>query len=342
MKRTFTFTLLAALVALAAAAPALSAQVTLPVGDYDGSWKGALSNCSDDDKEGGASFKGTLTVLTQVGADFTATGIFIKSVSGVDLTFDLDLMGTIDEAGNLMGTFTHELDLFFEFGTGGGTFTGTYQPGKKLGIELDGEDDDGVITCDLTGPLKLKSPPGPFACDGGQLKAASKLSKSGFGCHSKFEKDPDKDPGGVNREACLTKSRDKFASSYEKAADKAVAKGGTCTNGDTGTEAGDAVVAGIQTVVDVIAGQTDDGSLRSTYLKEAGTMASKALGSETKDLTKPDPATLADARAGARQKFEDKVQKAVDKAASQRVDVGDIDIDAAADAVDAFIDALAP
>lgn len=340
MKHTFTLLLVLVALAAVAAAPALSAQVTLPVGDYDGSWKAKLSNCSDDDKEGGASFKGTLMVLTQVGADFTATGVFIKSVSGVDLTLDVDLMGTIDDSGNLMGTFTHELDLFFELGTGGGTFTGVYQPGKKLDIELDGEDDDGFIICDLTGPLKLKSPPGPFACDGGQLKAASKLCKSGFGCHSKFEKDPDKDPGGVNRDACLTKARDKFASSYQKAADKAVAKGGTCTSDDTGTEAGDAVVAGIQTVVDAVNGQTDDGPLRSTFLKEAGTMASKSLGAEAKNVSKPDLDKLGDARTKARDKFIDKTQKATDKAGANGVDVMDVDVSALADAVDAFVDSL--
>ena len=319
-----------------------AAQVTLPLGDYDGSWKGRRSDCTDADKEGSAKLAGTLTVLTQVGADFTAEGVFTFPFEGETATFEIALTGTIDDAGNLAGTFTHVLDLVLELGTGSGTFTGTYQPGKQLEIEIDGVDDDGFITCDLTGPIKTKSPAGPFACDGGQLKTAGKLAKSGFGCHSKYERDPSKDPGGVNRDACLAKARDKFASSYQKAADKAAAKGGTCTNGDPGTMAGDAVVAGIQTVVDLVAGQTADGPLRSALLKEAGTMASKALGAEAKNTTKPDPDKLADGRTAARDKFEGKAQSATDKAAGQGVDVAGVDVEALADAVDAFVDALLP
>lgn len=114
-----------------------------------------LTNCSDSNNNGTFVFDtAELVVAGTGGSDFTATMTLIKDDSGTELKSVLTIQGTIDDAGNISGSF----QAAFSIGgvadtTGNGTFTGNFT-GDAVTFNYSDQDQTGD-TCESTGDITL-------------------------------------------------------------------------------------------------------------------------------------------------------------------------------------------
>jgi T5SS/PEP-CTERM-associated repeat protein len=175
----------------------------------------------------------------------------------------------------------------------------------------------------------LSDAQGLGSCQGGQLKALGTLCKQVFACESKRAKKPAKDPDGSGLAGCVGKADDKFASAWDKNFQKASKKGDVCGI-DSAQPAADVaavlvggpaaeLTAAILTGWDETAEDKDDDKLRSSLLKEAGAHCSKLLTTDGKQMQKRNDAKRNSAREKARDRFEGKADKAIQKAGSRGV-----------------------
>jgi hypothetical protein len=176
-----------------------------------------------------------------------------------------------------------------------------------------------------------------------QLGAAGALCKSTLTCLAAHEKAPAKDPGGVKLDTCRTKADAKFVAAWDKAAAAAASKGLTCRTIDSGATA----VAHVDHAVDEVLALADtinppEPALVSSWLVAAGSACSAAAKAESKNVTKPDPAKLAQLRASADAKLAAAAQKAIDKAKKKGVVFDpEPDISAFVASIDALVDEIA-
>jgi serine protease len=180
-------------------------------------------------------------------------------------------------------------------------------------------------------------------CYADQAKRVAKLCKTVLSCQSKYWKAPVKDPGGVKAALCEAKGVAKFGVSWDKSIQKAIKSGSACMFDDpfatvaaTVTTPADAIEAGVVARADP--NDPLDLKLRSTLLKQAGAMCSKALGAESKDGRKRDDVKLATARQKAHDKLETGATKAIDKALLKGVVYAGTAPAVIADDVDALVD----
>jgi hypothetical protein len=128
------FFFLAVSIATANAAPDIR-------GEYSGSYKTVVSNCTDSESNGTYNAILVMNISTQTGNSFSgsATGTF--DLDGLTAVEYIQINGTISETGQVSGTTSHTF-----FATGGeGTFTGQLS-GYTLSIENPGLDTYGE-TC---------------------------------------------------------------------------------------------------------------------------------------------------------------------------------------------------
>ena len=311
------------------------AGVEIPAGNHVGRMKVKVTNCTEG---GNTSFagRGNVTVQPQTGMSFDASSSFTVNKFGLTCILTITFSGTVDDDGNLTGSFTHSFSCDNGFSSGGGgAFSGAYQPGS-LELVIVGTDDDGNETCDFVGGFKGSGSPGPFACDAARVKLVGKLCGGLLSCHAKEIKKPG------SYLLCSAKPIAKFVIGYDKATAKIMAKGGTCTYQGVAP-----VLAGtVETCVDNVAaginnnGAADNAKLRGVLIKLAAKMCSSILGAETKNITRFDSAGRDATRVKARTGFLDKANGAIMKAAAKGVTYAGSTATEIADAVDACADTL--
>lgn len=206
----------------------------------------------------------------------------------------------------------------------------------------------------LYGPGDPPPPPPPprdpldpvDACQRDQLRAAAKLCGRHFACEAKRARRPDRDPLGLERDACLAGARERFEARYDAAVARTAAAGESCRSllgaADAWAQVADPATAletGLLAGADPAGGP--DARLRRRLLGAAGASCGDALGAEARFVRDESPQRLATRRDGARERFLERAGRAIARALARGVTYGGTPPDEAATALDALVDASA-
>ena len=157
-------------------------------------------------------------------------------------------------------------------------------------------------------------------CQSAQLRAASQLCKAELGCQAKHAKDPARDAGGSQREACVAAAEDAFTAAW----DAAVAAGAGACNAtgpavDVAPLVGSATAGAIGLIGAGDTANADDRALRTKLLKKASAMCGSAVGAWKKNAAVPNETKLANTLTRARAAFASAATKAVANARAKGV-----------------------
>ena len=121
-------------------------------GTYVGSGTLTQTNCQNPADNGTFGFSSSATISTQTGSNFSGSATLTTVISGINVTDNISLTGTVTTTGQSSGTFTFTLLANGAFGSSGnGTFTGQVT-GNTLTVNFSGQDTVGD-TCTFTGSL---------------------------------------------------------------------------------------------------------------------------------------------------------------------------------------------
>jgi hypothetical protein len=233
---------------------------------------------------------------------------------GHDDFMDMFRSGT-DTNGVLTGNDPNGSQLIFNFfapGGGGSTSNSLgsqtpsdYPDSTGTVFGMGGEVDFGIPGVAPTGDITQK-------CRAAQIASAATLCKATFACLATNAKAPLKDPGNLKLDTCRAKADQKFVTAYDKAETAAASKGLACGTTEPGQILVEHLDDGVDDVV-AFAGTIDPPlpALLASWYTAAGGMCSTAAKAVSKNVTRPDPARLTQARANARKKLGDAATKAI-------------------------------
>jgi Matrixin len=182
------------------------------------------------------------------------------------------------------------------------------------------------------------------ACQVGQLKAASKLCKAQLGCEAKLARDPAKDPGGAQRDACQAKAAARFEAAWDGAVAEAAPAGG-CANTDAAATVAPMVTdAAAGAVLQVGTGDVNDPNdrtLRTRLLKKSASLCGADLAAWKKNAVSANAAKVTRSLQKARARFEDAGGSAIAKATGRGVTYQGANLGTIADALESMAGNLA-
>jgi len=179
-------------------------------------------------------------------------------------------------------------------------------------------------------------------CRASQLAAAGALCKATFGCLARNAKNPLADPNDLKLDACRASADTSFGIAFDKAAAAAAKKHLSCGTSETAATFLSHFDAGVDDVLAVAATISPPApALLASWYTAAGAMCSVAAKAEAKNISKPSPTSLDQARATARAKLTAAANKAIAKAESKGVTFDPApDVAAFVAKIDALIDDL--
>jgi hypothetical protein len=177
-------------------------------------------------------------------------------------------------------------------------------------------------------------------CRKAQLTSGAKLCQSELKCLATYAKNSAKPDALLKSVACVTKAKNAFTSSYDKAAAAAAKKGLQCGTTDTAATLSGSLDARIGTVVSKVNDVDPEYlPLKSSWLGGAGTACGAGLRAEATNAAKPDAAKLAKARQKATDNLTSTANKAVDKAVKKGISfTTPPDVTGFVESVDSLID----
>ncbi|HVH04552.1 MAG TPA: matrixin family metalloprotease [Myxococcota bacterium] len=259
-----------------------------------------------------------VTMIESEGSDFTAAGmIFNDAIDWAlyDGFFDPDEPDFRRVALHELG---HWLGLDHENGP-----AAIMQPFASSIDSLQGDDVAGARF--LYGPDPPKEPPPPavlppdVVCRRAQLRTAGALCGAQLGCRAKAIAKPERDPGGVKRDACLARSLAAADGSFASA----VAAGGCLFAGPAETLHAPVAAAAEALETAIAAGQDAalpaDAALRAKLLRKAGGACRGAFDAEARFAKHGQETRRAEDRSDAALAFEARAAAAIARAAAKGV-----------------------
>ena len=308
----------------------------------------------DDPSTGVRGYVGAIQALAITVGSWTAQGADPNSTNRILITHGppndppdtMEIFRNGIETDNLLsGGDPNGVQLFLRFDSPAGS--------GNDGVALDQQqpslfrDRNGTVASvdgevDFSMVVSNPGPPPTAKCRMSQLAAAAVMCKATFGCLAKNAKNPASDPQGVKLAACRLRAEGSFEASFDKAAATAARKGLACGTSETSAQFVTHFDTGVDDVLAVAATINPPApALLASWYTAAGAMCSVAAKAEAKNISKPSPTSLDQARATARAKLTAAANKAIAKAESKGVTFDPApDVAAFVAKIDALIDDL--